>query len=125
MQKLKFYRCLECGNLIVMLNDSGVNPVCCGQKMSLLEAGTVDAAVEKHVPIISKDGHTFNIKVGSIAHPMTPEHYIEWIAITDGVNMQLRHLKPGEPAEAIFNLDAEQITAYAFCNLHGLWQSQS
>lgn len=125
MQKLKFYRCLECGNLIVMINDSGVNPVCCGQKMSLLEAGTVDAAVEKHVPVISKDGHTFNIKVGSIAHPMTPEHYIEWIAITDGVNMQLRQLKPGEPAEAIFNLDAEQITAYAFCNLHGLWQSQS
>lgn len=121
---MKIYRCPECGNLILMLNDSGVNPVCCGQKMQLLVPNRTDGATEKHLPVIEKTATGVRVQVGSTPHPMTPEHFITWIALTDGVTVELKHLKPGDAPTAQFSLTSDHLTAYSYCNLHGLWQSE-
>lgn len=121
--ELKFYICRTCGNLLYSVEDKNV-PVCCGNPMELLTANTVDAAIEKHVPVVKRDGDKVTVSVGKVAHPMTPEHYIQWIAIGCENGMQLRKLTPESAPEATFLVPAGiEVTAYAYCNLHGLWKA--
>ena len=123
--ELKFYRCKICGKIIAIVKDTGVPTICCGQEMEQIIPGTTDASVEKHVPVITVDGNEVEVKVGSVDHPMTPEHYIEWIALSTKQGNQRKCLKPGEAPVAKFALVAgdEVVKAYAYCNLHSLWAS--
>lgn len=126
MSKRKFYRCEVCGNLFGVINDGGITPVCCNQDMVLLEANTTDAANEKHVPFLTRNGKELNVKVGSVAHPMLAEHYIQWIAVAQGDHTQRIALHPDEAPEANFILpDADApVVVYEYCNLHGLWMAE-
>lgn len=119
-----YMKCNICGNLIGMIHSSGVTPVCCGQPMQHLAANTTDAAQEKHVPVIQRDGASVTVKVGSTAHPMAPEHFIEWIALAQENRTQRVALHPGDAPEAVFTCEDGPVTAYAYCNLHGLWVSE-
>lgn len=123
--ELKFFKCEHCGNIIEMVKDEGVPVVCCGQIMTELVAGTSDGAREKHVPVYKVNGSTVHVSVGEVAHPMIPEHYIEWIALQTKTGVQRKELKPGEKPEACFALcDGDEVVAvYAYCNLHGLWKA--
>ena len=119
----KFFKCEHCGNLFAVVNDGKVPPFCCGEKMVLLDPNTVDAATEKHVPVveIQRDGHVLNVAVGEVEHPMLDEHYIEWVALEADGRLEIRHLNPGEKPATVF-AGADHGTVYAYCNLHGLWQ---
>lgn len=123
--ELKFLKCEHCGNIVEMIEDKGVPVVCCGQRMTELVAGTSDGAREKHVPVYEVNGSTVLVKIGEVAHPMIPEHYIEWIVLQTKNGVQRRKLKPGEKPEAIFALceGDEVVAVYAYCNLHGLWKA--
>lgn len=123
MSKAKFYICRHCGNTISMIHDSGVNPVCCGDKMELLKPNVTDAAGEKHVPVVSLDGNTVTVTVSSVIHPMEKEHYIQWIYLETEKGGQLKYLQPGEEPVATFTYvnGDEPLGAYEYCNLHGLW----
>nr|WP_316637026.1 desulfoferrodoxin family protein [uncultured Ruminococcus sp.] len=121
---MKFYKCKHCGNIIAVVKASGAPISCCGEKMTEIVPGTTDAAVEKHVPVVEiKDGKVI-VTVGEVAHPMAPEHYIEWIAISTDQGNQRKILEPGDKPMACFALcDGENFeAAYAYCNLHGLWK---
>ena len=122
---LKFYLCEKCGNEIEMIYSSGVTPVCCGSKMTELVAGTVEASREKHIPVYSVDKNVVEVNVGSIDHPMAPEHYIEWVVLETSTGVQRKLLKPGNAPKVSFVLDeGETVEAvYAYCNLHGLWRA--
>jgi len=116
------YKCAKCGNIVEVLHTGAGELVCCGEPMNLQRENTVDAAVEKHVPVIEKTEKGFKIKVGAVAHPMEEEHYIEWIEIiADGKNYR-KFLKPGDSPEVEFCLEAKNIIAREYCNLHGLWK---
>ena len=119
----KFYICKHCGNIIAKLKDSGVPVVCCGEPMAELIPGTTAAAVEKHVPEYSVDGNVVTVKVGSVEHPMTEEHYIEWILLHTKQGNQRKVLTPQDKPQACFALcDGDEVEAvYAYCNLHSLW----
>lgn len=123
--KQRFFVCEHCGNMIAMVKDKGVPVVCCGQKMTELIPGTVDAAVEKHVPVYSVEGNKVLVTVGEVEHPMIPEHYIEWISIETTFGNQRKELTPDCAPKAEFALtEGESVVAvYAYCNLHGLWKS--
>lgn len=123
MKQLTIYRCKTCGNLICMLEDSGVVPVCCGEEMEKLSANTVDASIEKHIPVIQQNGTQVKVFVGESAHPMLADHYIEWVIIITNKGFYGRSLSIGDQPEAIFEIesDEEVLSAYAFCNIHGLW----
>ncbi len=124
MAEPTFYRCNTCGNVLVTINDSGVNPVCCGTKMEPIAANSTDAAQEKHVPVVEQlhGGHAIKVTVGSVIHPMTEEHYIEWIALVAEDRVEIHYLKPGQEPTTTFG-GVQHGTAYAFCNLHGLWKA--
>lgn len=126
MDSRKFYRCEVCKNFFGVINDSGVNPVCCGQPMTDVKANSTDAAGEKHVPVLERNGKSLKVKVGSVAHPMLEEHYIQWIYVMQGDHAQRIGLKPGAAPEADFILDSdtEPVSAYEYCNLHGLWVAE-
>lgn len=119
----KFYICKHCGNLIGMINDSGVNPVCCGDKMTELVPNTSDGAGEKHVPVVTVEGNIVTVTVGSVLHPMEEAHYIQWIYLDTEQGGQRKALKPGDAPVAKFALTDgdEPLGAYEYCNLHGLW----
>lgn len=119
----EIYKCEVCGNIVELLHVGGGELVCCGQPMKLYEANTVDAAVEKHVPVVEKIDGGFKVMLGSVAHPMEDKHYIEWIEIIAGETVNRLFLKPGDQPEAVFMTNAAQATARAYCNLHGLWKS--
>ena len=123
--KQVFYRCNHCGNIVAIVKASGVPVVCCGEKMTEIIPGTVDASREKHVPVWSVDGNIVHVAVGSVEHPMLPEHYIEWISIETKQGNQRKELRPGEKPEACFALcEGDEVEAvYAYCNLHGLWKA--
>lgn len=122
-KRLEVYKCSICGNIVEVLEAGGGELVCCGQPMDLLVENTVDAAKEKHVPVIAKTDGGVKVSVGSVAHPMEEKHYIQWIElIADGISYR-KFLKPGDTPEAVFKVDASQITAREYCNLHGLWKS--
>ena len=125
MKETKFYMCEHCGNIVGMIHDSGVNPVCCGQKMTHLEAGVVEASREKHIPVATVEGNTVRVTVGSVAHPMTEEHSIEWVYLQTDRGGQRKNLLPGEAPELTFALaDEKPVAVYAYCNLHGLWKAE-
>ena len=126
MEKSKFYVCEHCGNIIGMINDAGVNVVCCGQKMTNLIPGTTDASREKHLPVVTVSANTVKVSVGSVTHPMTSEHNISWIYLETNMGGQRKVLlADGEPI-ALFALSEGEyaVAAYAFCNLHGLWKTE-
>ncbi len=123
---MKFYVCAHCGNIITFVKSSGVPVMCCGEKMQEIVPGTVDAAVEKHLPVVSVEGSQVTVQVGSVEHPMLPEHFIEWIVLETSTGSQMKALTPGEKPQAVFALaDGEKaVAAYAYCNLHGLWKAE-
>ena len=123
---MKFYRCAHCGNIIAFFENKGVPVVCCGQKMDEIIPGSVDAAAEKHVPVIKIDGDTVTVCVGDVAHPMTEPHHIAWIVLETEHGFQKKDLDPtGEPC-AVFSLANDKaVAAYAYCNLHGLWKQDA
>jgi len=122
-KKMEIYKCDICGNIVEMLHAGEGELVCCGAPMKLFQENTVDAAKEKHIPVIEKIAGGFRVKVGSVAHPMEEKHYIEWIeVITDDGRLYRQFLQPGKTPQADFKIDAGKITAREYCNLHGLWK---
>ena len=121
---MKFLKCKHCGNIITFLNDKGVIPICCGEKMEELAAGSVDASMEKHVPVYHKEGNKVVVEVGSVIHPMIEEHYIQWIILVTKSRTQIAYLKPNNSPKAEFLIDEEDevLEVYEYCNLHGLWK---
>jgi superoxide reductase len=122
-EKLQIYKCDVCGNIIEMLHPGAGQLVCCGQPMKLFKENTVDAAKEKHVPVIEKTATGITVKVGSVAHPMEEKHYIEWIEVIADGKAYRKFLNPGEAPEATFEIKADKVTAREYCNLHGLWMA--
>ena len=122
--KVQFLICNHCGNLIAMIKDQGVPIKCCGEKMQEIVPGTSEGAHEKHVPVYNVNGETVNVSVGEIEHPMTPEHYIEWVCMESEDGIQLKKLKPNTSPQVSFSLSkGDKVKAvYAFCNLHSLWK---
>ncbi len=119
---LQIYKCEVCGNIVEMLHPGQGKMVCCGQDMILYKENTKDASVEKHIPVISKTAQGFDVKVGSIAHPMEESHYIEWIEIISGDKAYRQFLKPGQAPQADFYIDGTDAAAREYCSLHGLWK---
>jgi superoxide reductase len=122
-ERLQIYKCEVCGNIVEVLHTGVGELVCCGEPMKLYKANTVDAAQEKHVPVIEKTDKGFKVKIGSVPHPMKEEHYIEWIEVIADGKAYRTFLKPGEAPEATFELKADKITAREYCNIHGLWRA--
>ncbi len=122
-EKLQIYKCEVCGNIVEVLHEGAGELVCCGQPMILREENTVDAAKEKHVPVVEKTTGGSKVKVGSVAHPMEEKHYIEWIEVIADGKAYRQFLKPGEAPEAVFNIEAGEVTAREYCSLHGLWKA--
>ena len=124
--EVKLYRCETCGNIIIKLVDSSVPVVCCGAKMTELVPGSVDASLEKHVPVIRKDDGFISVLVGSTAHPMTEEHYISHVILETTSGIQIAELHPGDEPRAVFAVldGVEILAAYAYCNLHGFWKQE-
>lgn len=124
--KRRFLICKTCGNLIKMINDSGVTPICCNKNMEEIVANTTEAATEKHIPIIEINDNIATITVGEILHPMTEEHYISWIYLETNQGIKKVDLKPNDEPKAKFSLlsDEKVISAYAYCNLHSLWKKE-
>lgn len=118
----EIYKCEVCGNMVEVVHNSGGQLVCCGQPMKLIVENTVDAAKEKHVPVVEKTAEGVLVKVGEVEHPMLENHYIEWIEVLTDRKVYRKYLKPGEKPEALFKLDEEIIAAREYCNVHGLWK---
>ena len=123
VEKLQIYKCEKCGNIVEVIHEGDGELVCCGEPMKLYVENTVDAAKEKHVPVVEKTEEGVKVKVGSVSHPMEEKHYIEWIEVIADGKAYRQFLKPGETPEAVFDIDAEQVTAREYCNLHGLWKA--
>jgi superoxide reductase len=122
--RMQVYKCELCGNIIEVLHGAGGELVCCGQPMKLLIENTVDAAKEKHVPVIEKTAEGYKVKIGSVAHPMEEKHYIEWIDLSVGGTVYRQFLKPGDAPEAVFCVKGDgAVVAKEYCNLHGLWKA--
>ena len=123
--EIKVYRCKHCGNIAIKVINSGVPMSCCGEAMEELVPGSVDAAVEKHVPVVTRDGDKVTVSVGSVAHPMTAEHYIQFVILDTTSGVQIASLNPNDDPVAVFTVlsGAEVKKAYAYCNLHGFWVS--
>ena len=122
-EKLQVYRCNVCGNIVELVHAGVGELVCCNQPMELLKENTTDAATEKHVPVIEKVDGGFKVKIGEVAHPMEEKHYIEWIELIADGKAYRQFLKPGEAPEAFFRVDADNVSAREYCNLHGLWKA--
>jgi superoxide reductase len=123
-KRLEIYKCEVCGIIVEIIHEGGGKLVCCDQPMKLMEENTVDAALEKHVPVIEKTEDGIKVKVGSVPHPMVEEHYIEWIELIADGRACRKFLNPGDEPEALFKIEAQTITAREYCNLHGLWKSE-
>lgn len=122
---MKFLKCDHCGNVVAVVEEKSGTVKCCGEKMQELVANTTDAATEKHVPVIEIDGNHVKVAVGSVEHPMLPEHYIAWIALETKQGNQRKVLSPGDKPVVEFALcdGDEVVAAYEYCNLHGLWKA--
>ena len=123
---MTFYKCNHCGNIIAHLVDSGVRCSCCGEEMKAVLPNTSDGAGEKHVPVISVNGQTVVVTVGSVEHPMTDAHFIQWVMLETKEGRQRKTLNPGDKPIAAFALTEGDsvVAAYEYCNLHGLWKSE-
>ena len=122
----EIYKCSVCGNVVEMVHAGAGELICCGQSMNLQQENTVDAAKEKHVPVVEREGNTVRVKVGEVPHPMDPDHYIEWIEINmiDAGRIAKIYLKPGDAPEVEFHARGETIKIRAYCNLHGVWSAE-
>ncbi|MEW6500801.1 MAG: desulfoferrodoxin [Thermodesulfobacteriota bacterium] len=120
---LGIYKCAVCGNIVEVVHAGMGDLVCCGQPMQLMTENTVDAAKEKHVPVVEKVAGGYLVKVGAVAHPMEEKHYIEWIELLADGKAYRQFLKPGDKPEAFFAIEAAQVSAREYCNLHGLWKA--
>ncbi|MFV0439499.1 MAG: desulfoferrodoxin [Desulfopila sp.] len=123
-KKMEVYKCNACGNIVEVLTAGDGELTCCGSAMVLMSENTTDAAVEKHVPALSKKNNGWEVKVGSVDHPMTADHFIEWIELCDGDNAYRTFFKPGDKPCAFFPVTAASVTVRAYCNLHGLWKAE-
>lgn len=121
---LQVYKCSVCGNIVEVVHVGGGELVCCGKPMILQEENTVDAAKEKHVPVIEAQGNGYLVKIGAVAHPMEDKHYIEWIELIIDGSACRKFLKPGDKPEAFFEMTGKKIQAREYCSLHGLWMAQ-
>ena len=123
--KQKFYRCEVCGQIIAMVKETGVPVVCCGEPMSEIVAGTTEASLEKHIPVYKVEGGIVKVEVGSVEHPMLPEHYIEWVSLQTKKGNQRKILKAGNKPYVEFLIEnGDEVEAvYAYCNLHSLWKA--
>lgn len=124
-KELNFFRCSHCGNIVYFFNNSGVPVQCCGENMTEISPNTSDGAGEKHVPVVTQEGNKVTVKVGSVDHPMTDEHWIQWVALLTEKGMQAVELSPGDAPIAEFSLlDGDKVVAaYEYCNLHSLWKA--
>jgi superoxide reductase len=120
MEKIEFYRCEKCGNMVAEIKIGGGTLTCCGEPMTQLEANKVEASLEKHIPVLTKEGGKIKAAIGSVQHPMLPEHHIEWIALVADGRVEIKFLEPGEEPIAEF-VEVEAGAVYEYCNLHGLW----
>ncbi len=122
--RFQVYKCELCENIVEVVHTGGGELACCGQAMTLMAENTVDASVEKHKPVVEKLEHGSKVSVGSDPHPMTDEHYIEWIeVVTEDGKSNTKYLNPGDDPEATFCVDVEGTVARAYCNLHGHWKA--
>ena len=121
-KRLEVYKCEACGNIVEVMHGGAAALVCCGQKMKLMAENSVDAATEKHVPVIEFGEGSITVKVGSVAHPMEEAHYIEWVEVIDGDKAYREFLKPAQAPEATFCIEGGKLTAREYCNVHGLWR---
>lgn len=120
----EIYKCSVCEHIVEVIHTGVGTLVCCGKPMELLVARESDPELgEKHVPVIEKNDEGVTVRVGSVPHPMTQEHYIEWIEISTEKGYSRKYLKPGDHPETSFPVKADQITARIYCNLHGLWKA--
>ena len=125
MKETRFYLCERCGNLVGLIENGGGQLVCCGQKMTKLEAGVVEASREKHIPVATVDGNTVKVTIGSVLHPMSEEHHIAWVYLETDKGGARKTLKPTDAPEVEFALgDEVPLAVYAYCNLHGLWKCE-
>ncbi|MDR2828854.1 MAG: hypothetical protein LBV51_05485 [Acholeplasmatales bacterium] len=122
---MKFYICKHCGNIVAYVKDNHVKIVCCGEVMEELVPKSADAALEKHVPVVTKKGNVVNVHIGSVDHPMTEAHHIEWVALETVEGNQRKLLTLEKGPNAVFSLtDGDKVVAaYEYCNLHGLWKT--
>lgn len=119
----EIYKCEICGQ-IIEVKDGGAHPVCCGQKMTLMEEQSAEMANEKHVPVVEKTNDGYRVYVGTTEHPMEEKHYIEWIQLITENSVLTKFLKPGEKPEAFFKTDEKVIMAREYCNIHGNWKNE-
>jgi superoxide reductase len=122
-EQLQIYKCDVCGNIVEVMHGGAGELTCCGQPMKLFRENTVDAAKEKHVPVVEKTAEGFKVKVGSVAHPMEEKHWIEWVELIVDGTVYRQFLKPGQAPEGTFCVKADKVTAREYCNLHGLWKA--
>lgn len=122
-KRLEIYKCLVCGNMVEVVHQGEGELVCCGQPMKNLAENSVDAAKEKHVPVVEKIDGGFKVTVGSVPHPMEEKHFIEWIELVADGKAYRQFLNPGDAPEATFSLEAQEAVAREYCNLHGLWKA--
>ena len=120
---LEVYKCVHCGNIVEVMHGGGSDLVCCGEPMKFMKEGTSDGAKEKHVPVIEKTATGYKVKVGSVAHPMEETHWIEWIELLADGRSYTKFLKPGDAPEAEFCIQATEVSAREYCNLHGHWKA--
>jgi len=120
----KFFKCSNCGKIVMELNSIKTNSVCCGVDMQEIIPGTVEASKEKHIPVYKLTGDRVDVMVGEVEHPMIDVHYIEWIAVETNRGIQIKYLKPGDEPKASFSLVFGELinSVYAYCNIHGLWK---
>jgi superoxide reductase len=123
-QRLEIYKCDICGNIVEMLHTGAGALVCCDEVMKLKTENSVDAAKEKHVPVIEVGATSITVKIGSVPHPMEEKHSIEWIELIADNKAYRQFLKPGDAPEATFPLIARKVTVREYCNLHGLWKNE-
>lgn len=123
MKKLVFYRCKHCGNIAIKLVDSKVPMFCCGEPMEILNANTNDGAVEKHIPVLKIEGNCANVQIGEVLHPMTAEHYIQFVVLETNMGYKVAELQPEQQPIVNFYLDKDEkvLNVYDYCNLHSLW----
>ena len=122
-ERLEVYKCELCGNIVEVIHEGSGDLVCCGEPMKLFKENTVDAAKEKHVPVVEKTADGYKVTVGSVPHPMEEKHYIEWVELVVDGQAYRQFLKPGEKPEATFCIKADKVVAREYCNLHGLWKA--
>lgn len=121
-KKREIYHCLTCGNIVEVLNEGGGTLVCCGKPMELLEGNTTDASAEKHVPMVEAIEGGYKVTIGSALHPMTPDHYIQWIELLTAGRVMRQELCHDSEPTAVFMTCEKAVEARAYCNLHGLWK---